>query len=399
MDKIIPNKEIKGTIHAPESKSYAHRYLIASALSGNGSSVLITNESDDVMATKRGIEAVCAARNSTERTAVVDCMDSGTTFRFLLPIASALGVDTKFMISKALATRPTEPLYLSLKEHGATLKTLDYEDSSCIRIRDCITPGEYEMQGNISSQFISGLLFALPLLHKDSTLAVKGDMQSKSYVDMTIAVLREANIEIVEEDTQGMEDISAFYRIPGNQKYYLEGEKKIEGDWSNAAFWLTAGALSGPVTCTGLNLNSRQGDMEILNILKNFGAKVEAKEDAVTVSKAPLKAIDVDLADIPDLVPEIALLDYAAEGETNITNTERLKFKESNRLKTVQSIVDRLKEPSDKDVIEADCFADHRIAMMAAIAACVADKPVKIIGAEAVSKSYPGFFEQLEKLM
>lgn len=398
MEKIIPNKKITGTLRAPESKSYAHRYLIASALSGEKSSVVITNESDDVMATKQGIEAIVSAKENGEA-ATVWCKDSGSTFRFLLPIASALGVDTKFMISKTLATRPTEPLYLNLKSHGATLKTLDYEDSCCLRIRDCITPGEYEIQGNISSQFISGLLFALPLLHNDSTLSVKGDMQSKSYVDMTIAVLREANIEIIEEPTDEMEDVHAFYRIPGNQKYYLEGEKTIEGDWSNAAFWLTAGALSGPVTCTGLNLNSLQGDMEIINILKGFGANVETDGDSVTVSKAPMKAIDIDLADIPDLIPEIALLDYASEGETHIKNTERLKFKESNRVKTVQSIVDKLKEDNGEDMIETECFADHRIAMMAAVAACTAKKPVKIIGAEAVSKSYPGFFDQLEKLM
>lgn len=398
MKRIIPNKPITGTIKAPESKSYAHRYLIASYLSDTDSTVNLLNRSDDVMATKNGIAAILSVNEG--EVATVECKASGSTLRFLLPIAAALGKDTKFMISHELAKRPTEPLYEALKEHGVAIKELEYEEEKCIRVRDKLFAGEFEIPGNVSSQFISGLMFALPLLERQSTIIVKGEFQSKSYVDMTAAVLAEAGIEIIPEDADDLEGkISAAYRIPGNQNYRLKGEKSIEGDWTNAAVWLAAGALSGPVTCTGLNMNSMQGDRKILEILKAFGADVTENEDGVTVRKSELKVANVDVSDNPDLVPEIGLLSYKAGGETKNINTEGLKFREFNRLKNVNSVLDALEEGQGKDKIEIDCMGDHRIAMMAAVAACIVDRPIEISGSECVSKSYPGFFDELENMM
>lgn len=397
MNITIPNKPLCGEVKAPESKSFAHRYLIAGYLSKYPECVSLTNESDDVMATKNGIETILGAKDGEVVT--VDCKDSGTTLRFLFPIACALGVDTKFMMYKSLANRPTEPLYHALEKHGAIIKELDYEDEKCIRVRSAIRPGDYEIPGSISSQFISGLLFALPLLRGESTITVKGIFQSRSYVNMTIAVIREAGIEVFEEETVEDGEHKVVYRIPGFQTYSLYHKVQLEGDWSNAAFWLMAGALSGPVKCTGINMNSMQGDKVILDIIKKMGAKVEEGEDFVIVSKAPLKAVEVDIADTPDIAPEIALLSSLAEGQTRILNKERLKYKETNRLATIQRTLDDLFTETDDDVIRLNSFADHRIIMMGAIAACISNKPVEIIGAEAVNKSYPHFFDELNRLM
>ncbi len=393
MKITVPNRPFFGEVEAPESKSYAHRYLVAGYLSKYPECVTLANESDDVLATKNGMEALMRAKG--EKVAI-NCRDSGTTLRFLLPIACALGADAKFLMSRSLGNRPTEPLYHSLQANGAIIKELDYEDEKCIQVRSAIRPGNFEIPGSISSQFVPGLLFALPLLRGESAITVRGRLQSRDYVNMTIAVIKESGIDIFEEEAG--ED-KTVYRIPGFQTYSLYRKVKIEGDWSNAAFWLTAGALSGSVKCTGLNPDSMQGDRAILDILKKMGAKVEEGTDYVIVSKAPLKAIEVDISDTPDIAPELALLSMAAEGETKISNKERLKYKETNRMATIQRTVDDLAAQTEGDVIKLQSFGDHRIAMMAAISACIAKKPVEIADAEAVSKSYPGFYEKLWSLM
>lgn len=398
MEKLIPNRPIRGTVRATESKSYVHRYLITSFLSGDDSKVLFYNLSDDVMATKHGIRKLLAADADTPVT--IECGNSGTTFRFLLPLAAALGKDVKFMISPSLARRPTAPLYDALSAHGASIKELEYEEENCVRVRDKLFPGEFEIPGYISSQFISGLMFALPLLSGQSTIIVQGSFHSKSYVDMTISVLKQAGIEVIEEEPADLSGkISAVYKIPGNQHYDLKGDIQIEGDWSNASVWLAAGALSGPVTCTGLNMESMQGDRRIVEIIKAFGAGVEIEGDSITVSPGPLKGINIDLTDNPDIVPSVWLIGLGAEGTTEITNGDKRRFIEYNRLAKVKEQLHKLKDSHGADVIKLDCFGDHRIAMVEAASACIADKPIEIFGSEVVTKSYPAFFEDLETLM
>lgn len=395
MEKIIPNRPISGTISATESKSYVHRYLIASFLSGTGSKVLFHNFSDDVMATKNGIRTLLEADKNEPVT--IRCGNSGTTFRFLLPIAAALGKDAKFMISPSLSRRPTEPLYEALTAHGASIKELHFEEEDGIRVRDRLFPGTFEIPGYISSQFVSGLLFALPLLNGQSTLIVHDVLHSKSYVDMTVSVLAQAGIEIIEETPKDLPgNVSAIYTIPGNQTYDMKGMVNIEGDWSNASVWLAAGAVSGPVTCTGLNHDSMQGDRRIVEILRDFGAIVETSQNSITVSPAPLKAINIDLADNPDLVPAVCLLALCAEGETQIENVEKRRYAEYNRLHRVQEQLRKLKEDSDTPFVKLNSFGDHRIAMVEAVSCCIAKKPIELLGAESVSKSYPSFFEDLE---
>lgn len=402
MEKLIQNRRIEGVVEAPESKSYAHRYLIASALSNKKSNteqsrVVMKHKSDDILATEKGIQTILETPEN--KTAVVECHESGTTLRFLLPIAAALGKNVKFMMGKNLARRPTEELYQALKEHGANLKELEYEDAKCIRVRDRIYSGEYEIPGNVSVQFVSGLLFALSLLNGDSTLVVTGELQSKSYVDMTLLVLSEAGIKIKEETPQEEDpDIAAVYRIHGNQTYSLKGDYTIEGDWSMASLWMAAGALSGPVTVRGLNMKTRQGDKVCLDILRQFGAEFETGRDSVTVKRSELRGITVDIVDNPYLAPMVELLGRKADGKTEIVNAGRMKAKENNHIGVIKMILDKIFSETDSDIIEIDCFGDHRFAMMSAIASCVAEKPVKIIGAEAVNKSYPEFFTKLELL-
>ena len=402
MDRLIENKRLEGTIEAPESKAYAHRYLIASALSNflngsNQSNVVLKNKSDDILATEKGIKAILEAKEG--ETAIVECHDSGSTLRFLLPIAAALGKNVKFMMNSSLSRRPTEELYHALKIHGAGLKELEYEDAMCIRVRDNIYSGEYEIPGNVSVQFVSGLLFALPLLNGDSTLVVTGELQMKSFVDMTLKVLEEAGISVRKEEAlEEDSNIAAVFRIHGNQKYDLKGSVHVEGDWANASLLLAAGALSGPVTCTGLKMNTRQGDIKCLEILKEFGADVKVEDESVTVSKGDLKGISVDIVDNPYLAPMVELLGRNAEGKTEIINSDRMKAKENNHIGVIKMILNKVYEDTAKDIIEIDCFGDHRFAMMAAVASCTVDKPIKIIGAEAVKKSYPNFFEKIETL-
>jgi 3-phosphoshikimate 1-carboxyvinyltransferase len=261
--------------------------------------------------------------------------------------------------------------------------------------------GEYTLPGNISSQFISGLLFSLPLLEGDSLIRVTGILESRPYVDMTLEALGIFNIKI-EEAGQPL-----TFRVPGSQMYCSPGTVHAEGDWSNAAFWLSAGAIgAGSISCTGLKADSRQGDRAITGLLERFGAHVSYDRDSVTVSPGALRGIEIDAGDTPDLVPVLAAAASVAEGETVIRNAGRLRIKESDRLRTVAISLSNLgadvAETEDGLVIhgkrtlpggETESFGDHRIAMTAAVLSAACTGPVVITNAEAVRKSYPGFFE------
>lgn len=289
----------------------------------------------------------------------------------------------------------------NLEAHGITISG---KGEPKVRAEGKLTGGTFTIPGNVSSQYISGLLFALPILKEDSELQIEGELQSKGYITMTLSAIRQFGVTI-EETERG-------FHIPGGQKYSAPQELFVEGDWSNAAFWLCLGALSEtPVVCTGLNPESQQGDKKVLTILKQFGAGVEVSGDAVTVTKRKLRGITIDAGDIPDLVPILSLVGAGAEGVTEIVNAARLRLKESDRLfsvsETIRNLGGTIEEKEDGLIIEGvgllkggpvSSFNDHRIAMTAAIGAAICKAPVVITQAQAVNKSYPGFYEDYKTL-
>jgi 3-phosphoshikimate 1-carboxyvinyltransferase len=279
------------------------------------------------------------------------------------------------------------------------------EDSLPIEMSGGIRGGTFMLPGNISSQFITGLLFALPLLPEDSEIRLTSKMESKGYVDMTLETLQAFGIEI--------EEWEWGFSIKGGQTYHSPKEISAEGDWSGAAFWVVAGGIGGDITCTGLRKNSCQGDKEIVPIMERFGAKIDWQENSVKVSGGKLKGISIDAAQIPDLVPILCTAAASAEGKTLIYNAGRLRIKESDRLMAMAEGLQRLgvsvTEQSDSILIEGgnviptgevvlDSYEDHRIVMALAIAAAALGVEAVIEGAEAVSKSYPTFFAEFTRL-
>lgn len=377
------------------SKSDAHRALICAALSKKMCQVICPAESKDIAATRKCLEAVKAGREE------MYCGESGSTLRFLLPVMGALGHKASFYAEGRLPERPLSPLYEELARHGCKMSP---QGTVPFTIEGQLTGGTYRIPGDVSSQYISGLLFALPMLAEDSQIIVEGTLQSKPYVDMTIKVLRDFGIE-VRENPEG-------YQIPGKQSYQGPETYQVEGDWSNGCFWLAAGALLADGICvSGLDANSLQGDKKILEILEQFGATVERGEEGIAVRRGDLSGICVDAGQIPDMVPALAVVAAAAEGTTEIQNAGRLRIKESDRLHTVTRVLSNLgadiEELPTGLVIRgtgtlaggrADSYNDHRIAMMAAIASILCREKVFLQGAGAVNKSYPGFWDDLKAL-
>lgn len=405
--KIMPG-EPAGRVRIPASKSQAHRLLICAALGDAPVRLRLDGRSKDIDATigclqALGAEISCAddlleiipIRRSTSGESVLSCGESGSTLRFLLPVCGALGADAVFHMEGRLPERPLAPLDAELSAHGMTLR----RDGALLHVRGQLRSGAYTLPGGVSSQFISGLLMALPRLSGESVLHITGELQSAGYVDMTLDALRMAGISI--EKTQD------GFRIPGGQRFLLPKEAEVEGDWSNAAFFLCAGALSERgVQVEGLRLPTVQGDSAVLDILRRFGAQVDVTDTSVAVKKGTLRAICIDAAQIPDLIPVLAVTAAGAAGGTRIENAARLRLKESDRLQSTAELLRRLGCPvtelSDGLVIEGghmltggmvSACGDHRIAMSAAVAAVLCAGPVSVSDAESVEKSYPRFWK------
>lgn len=410
MQALLTPRPLSGTVAAISSKSHVHRLLLAAAVADRPTLVRCRGISADMEATARCLPALGAsARRTAEgylvtpgasHAAAADCGESGTTFRLLLPMACAAGSTTAFHLGGRLPQRPLSPLYEALTAHGCTLSP---QGANPFLAAGQLQSGAYTLAGNVSSQFISGLLFALPLLAGDSTLTLTGPISSASYIALTLRVLRRFGIDIC--------PVPGGYRIPGGQRYRSPGDVTAEGDWSNAAFWLCAGALGGSgVTVTGLNPDSVQGDRACIALLRRFGAQVSVSGDAVRVSPGPLHGQDIDADAIPDLAPVLALVAAAARGESCIYNAGRLRLKESDRLETTAALLTalggRVQADGDRLLISGGpltggtCSAenDHRIVMTAAIAAAACTGPVRITGAQSVNKSYPGFFDDFGAL-
>lgn len=413
MNITITPSALSGRIKAIASKSQAHRLLICAAFSDKTTSIVCGETSEDINATLECLTELGAVIKKTDGGyrvtplqkgrdgCTLNCGESGSTLRFLLPTALALGVKAEFNMRGNLPKRPLSPLYEEMLAHGCTLSEAGVTP---LIAQGKLTSGGYALPANISSQFISGLLFALPLLDGDSTIELIGRIESKSYIDMTCDALSKFKIDV--------RLIGNCFYINGNQKYISPRNLTVEGDWSNSAFWLCAAAVSNnEIACTGQDINSKQGDKAIIEILEQFGAKVVYGENSITVSHGKLRGITVDASDIPDLVPIIAAVAAVSEGQTVIENAQRLRIKESDRLrsvtKTLSALGATIKETDDGLLIYGrlrlnggviDSHNDHRIAMMAAIASIVCSNPVTIKNAEAVNKSYPGFWKDFKGL-
>ena len=414
MNVTLPPGARHGVVHAPASKSQLHRLLLCAAL-GDGEAAIrcagalpgdVLSTIDCLRALGASVEVrgdavrVTPRRTVPDDTLTLNCGESGSTLRFLLPIVGALGAEAVFLRKGRLPERSIAPLCEVLSGHGMEIWTHD-ADLYC---KGKLLAGDYIIAGNTSSQFITGLLLALPLLAGDSTLTVTGQPASVPYITMTEAALRMAGIEFTKVENR--------YTIPGGQQYMLPAEAYVEGDWSAAAAFLCMGALSRDgVTVEGLALDSIQGDRAVLDILRRFGAGVETAANAVTVRRGTLLGGVIDAADTPDLVPVLAAVASVAGGETRIVNAARLRDKESDRLRTAAAMLNTLgadvTETVDGLLIRgrgklrggmADVAHDHRIAMAAAVAAGACMHEVTITGAECVDKSYPGCWEDLSCL-
>ena len=403
-----------GKIKAIASKSSAHRALICAAFADKSTELVCEEINDDISATVRCLNALGAKITRRDKiftvlpvrtprqNAVLDCGESGSTMRFLVPVVAALGCGASFKMSGRLPSRPLSPLREELEAHGAVFSAAG---SNPLTVGGKITAGEYRIRGDVSSQFISGLLFALSLVQGESRIIIEGKTESAPYIDMTVCALYEFGAE-PDENEDG-------FTVTGKDKLISPKKLEVEGDWSNAAFALCAGAINkkAKVSVFGLDPDSVQGDRGIIEILVRFGADVRRKGDCFTVRGGELFGIDIDATDIPDLVPIIAVTAAAATGTTVIRGAARLKLKESDRLSTVTDMLSALgadiKKTDDGLIIngtgtlcggEVSSFGDHRIAMSAAIAATICEKDVIITSAEASEKSYPSFWEDISAL-
>ncbi len=413
MEMRCTPSRLSGRINAISSKSDAHRLLICATLSDKPTKINCNCLSKDIVATVEclkgmgaditvGNGAITVAPQPFNKKAILNCIESGSTLRFLLPLVSALGIDSTFKGQGRLPQRPISPLKEEMENKGVTFHT---GSEFPLHLTGKLQSGEYEIAGNVSSQFITGLLFALPIVDGDSTIKLIPPVESKSYLDITVCALRKFGIEITQEEN--------LYIIKGNQKYISPTEITVDGDWSNGAFFLCAGALSKDgITVAGLDVNSPQGDKKILEILRRMGANVTVDGNEITVKKNRLFGTIIDAKDIPDLVPIISVLAACCEkGVTHIINASRLRLKESDRIQSVFQMLDRVgaivSETDDGLVIWSDNeligrvidgYNDHRIVMSAAILSSECSLPVDITDYKAVEKSYPHFFSDFNSL-
>lgn len=391
MNVIITPAKLSGNVSAVSSKSDAHRKIIAAALSDKPTKIHINNFSDDIDATLDCISALGGKWEKDETGVVITpvsgdingvslCFrESGSTARFLLPVAAALCENGSFSGKGRLPERPFEELTNQLRIHGVAVDS----DKLPMKTSGLLKSGEYNISGSISSQYLTGLLFALPLLSEESKIILTSALNSSAYVDMTLDTQKQFGVNI------DIDICNNIYTI-NPQKYISPGEISAEGDWSAAAFWVVANKICKNVKIDGMNTNSRQGDMQIINLLDET---------------------DIDASQIPDLVPILAVLAASRKGRTIIRGAARLRLKESDRLKAMTECINNLggyaKETEDGMIIDGvgtlrggrvNGFGDHRVVMSAAIASCICKEKVEIIGAEAIKKSYPAFFEDFKKL-
>ena len=390
MDITIRPRPLQGSINIIPSKSQAHRLLICAAFADVPTELICPEANRDIEATAQCLNALGASirrtktgycihpRNISSQKAVLNCHESGSTLRFLLPVAAALGVETTFKMEGRLPQRPLSPLWEEMERMGCTLKWIAPDE---LLVEGKLRPGDYFIDGGVSSQFITGLLFALSLLEGDSQIHITGRLESAPYVTMTLASMAQFGVKA--ED----------FRMKGGQRYHSPGTLSVEGDWSNGAFFLAARALGSSLEILGLNPGSPQGDRAVLDGIRQLTAKNTI----------------ISAADIPDLVPILSVFAAANHGAV-FKGIRRLRLKESDRVASVIEMITNLggHAVATEDTLTVfgtgltggtvDSHNDHRIAMSAAIAATVCTDPVTVLGAECVSKSYPKFWDEYARL-
>lgn len=399
---FVPN----GTVNVPPSKSDVHRAIICAAMANGVSRISPVALSNDIKATIGCIKALGAdavLENNVltvdgtnmykNKTALLDCGESGSTLRFFIPIAAVGNINATFVGKGKLPQRPIGIFTEALPKAGTVCKT---EGGLPLEIKGQLKSGIFEIPGNVSSQFITGLLLALPILEGDSEIVLTSPLESVGYIAMTIRTMKQfgVNIQATEKG----------WHIKGGQSYKT-CDYTTDGDWSQAAFFMVLGAVSGKVTVKGVAKDSTQGDKKCAEILARFGAKVTQLDNEVTVEKGELKAITIDASQIPDLVPVLSVCAAFAEGTTKIINAERLRIKECDRLKATAELLNNLggkvKELSDGLEItgvsslkggNVNGYNDHRIVMSAAVCAARSDGDITATFAMSINKSYPDFY-------
>lgn len=416
----ITPANLNGTVKIPPSKSISHRAIIAASLAQGESIIENIIMSKDINATcdamkKLGATITIIDEIKDRKTLIIkgglskgkepieiDSNESGSTLRFLIPIGSISNRKITFTGRGKLVERPLDEYYKIFDEQKISYK--NNNGNLPLTLEGCIKPGEYRIKGDISSQFISGLMFVLPLLEGDSTIEIDGVLESKGYVNMTIDVLRQFGVEIINKEDK-------VFIIKGWQKY-ISRRYKAEGDFSQAAFWLVAGAIGGEITCEDINIDSLQGDKEIIEIMKKMKADIRIiGKGKITVKKSQTYSLDIDGSQIPDIIPILSVLGALSEGKTSVYNALRLRIKESDRIKSTTSELTKLgaliDEKKDGLTVQGKKYLDggnvtswndHRIAMSMAIASIRCKDKITIEGAESVEKSYPNFWNDFKNL-
>ncbi len=417
MNVKINKSELRGRVCVPLSKSVAHRLMIAAALAG--AKDLCVSGGDDIAATARCLKTISESvrrANCLSRTECGACADteqntnglphinageSGSTLRFLLPIVCALGLNCVFEGAGRLAQRPLGGLIKTLEAHGCRFEKLT-DLQLPLKVSGKLVAGNFEIEGNVSSQYITGLLFALPLLDGDSTICVRGESVSVNYIDITLGVLADRGIEIART--------ADGYFVKGNQKFSVAENAEVEGDWSSAGFMIALGVLTGETRIGGLRSDSLQGDKAVVELLRRANADIEFVGEEVVARKSCLKAIDFDARDCPDAVPIMAVALSFADGVSHISHVDRLRDKESDRLGAVREMLAdfgiRTEYGDDMLVVyggrhkacKTQGFCDHRMAMSAMVCALNTDGESEVSQIGCISKSYPNFVEHVRAL-
>lgn len=418
--KIKP-KKLGGTIPIPPSKSYSHRAIIAAALATSNKDKEVSRidnlkYSVDITTTTEIMENWGANIEIGEDFEIIkgnsgivnpkdeytQCNESGSTIRFLIPIGLSSNNKIVFDGKGKLVERPLDSYYKIFDEQG--IKYSNNNGWLPLNVDGQLKSGKYEIEGNISSQYITGLLYALPLLNGDSELKINKTLESKGYIDLTLEILEMSGIKVVNNNYK------SFF-IKGNQKYN-PFDYVIEGDYSQVAFWIVAGILGSEIKCLHVKKESLQGDREIIEIVQRMGANVEIFDDYIIVKPSQTYGTVIDISQCPDIGPILTVLAALSKGETKIINAERLRIKESDRITSIKTELNKLganvEEVGDSLVIngverltgstELSAWNDHRIAMSLAIASIKCDGEIVIDEAESVKKSYPHFWEDFKKM-
>ena len=426
MDVTIHPGMLSGVVHAVASKSVAHRVLFCAAIADEPTIIHCNTTSQDIEATLRCLEALGATitlgQDNTlqvtpidhasivddpEKPVELDCGESGSTLRFLLSLVGALGITARLHRAGRLGKRPLAPFDEQLVAHGMNIA----EEGDDLIASGRLQGGQFVLPGDVSSQYVTSLLLSAPLIGEQVEVFVSTPIQSRPYIDLTIESLAAFGVNVA-QDKVGIGDHTHERFAIYDHGLHSPAVTNVEGDWSNAAFWLAAGALEADgITVDGLNLASAQGDRTILAALTAFGARIARRGDAARATRNFPRAGSLDVSHIPDLVPPLAAVAALSPGTTELRNAGRLRLKESDRLATVCAAINDLggvaNVRDDSIIIEGvpslsggvvDSANDHRIAMMAAILAAHATEDVIVRGAHCVSKSYPGFWDDFQQL-